>query len=81
MFRVEFNTSGFYSGAGIWETVDEIAKIKAENAQEAIEYAIDWFIENSDGDEGCRVYAWKASKITVDEYGNKDYNNWEFKEE
>lgn len=44
-YRVEFNTTGFYSGQGIFETLDEIAEIEAENAQEAIELAIDWMCD------------------------------------
>lgn len=42
IYRVEFNETGFYSGQGIFETLDEIAEVEAENAQEAIELAIDW---------------------------------------
>ena len=45
-YRVEFNETGFYSGQGIFETLDEIAEIEAENAQEAIEYSIDYIVES-----------------------------------
>ena len=44
-YRVEFNTTGFYAGQGVFETLDEIAEIEAENAQEAIERSIDYMVE------------------------------------
>lgn len=46
-YRVEFNTTGFYSGQGVFETLDEIAEVEAENAQEAIELTIDWMIHST----------------------------------
>lgn len=76
-FRVEFNTTGFYSGQGVFETIDEVAEIKAETAQEAIEYAIDWFTENETPEEEAREYAWRAAEIKHDEYGTS-YGDWEY---
>ena len=73
-FRVEFNTTGFYSGQGIWEVLDETAEVEAETAQEAIELVIDW-LEYDDPE--CHEYAWRAAEIIDGEY---DYNNWQFKD-
>ena len=46
-FRVEFNNTGYYSGAGIWDTVDEISEIPAESEEEAVEFAKEWWIDFS----------------------------------
>lgn len=91
-FRVEFNDTGFYSGAGIWETLDEYMEIEADNAQEAIDLAKDWWIEsissNYRGDDYDDVYeeavkdtkefAWRSSEIRYDEDGFLEDFNWEF---
>lgn len=90
-FRVEFNTSGFYQGAGIWTTIDEIASIEADDAQEAIEGAVRYIkdenIQNciSNGLDIPDVsesdyYAYRASKITYDEDGFLNPYEWEFRE-
>lgn len=92
MYRVEFNETGFYSGQGVWNVLDETAEIKADNAQEAIELCIDWMIDTAlntnhidnelDADkirEEIESYAWRASEIITDEYG-KSYDNWEFRD-
>ena len=50
-YRVEFNMTGFYSGQGTFETLDEIAEIEAENAQQAIECSIDYMVETE-----CAAY-------------------------
>lgn len=76
-YRVEFNTTGFYAGQGVWETLDEICEIEAETAQEAIELAITWFAENDTPEEEAREYAWKAAEIKYDEYGFFN-GEWEY---
>ena len=88
MYRVEFNNTGFYSGAGIWETIDEIAEIEAENAQEAIEFAKDWWIESAshignDTEEARKEieeFAWRAAAIERDDNGYLESYNWEFED-
>ena len=75
-YRVEFNTTGYYSGQGIFEVLDETNEIEAETAQEAIELAIEWLEES---DPECREYAWRAAERIETEYGVDlgDYENWE----
>lgn len=73
-FRVEFNESGFYQGAGIWEVLDETAEVTAESAQQAIECVVDYLLED---DENANEYAYRASEIINGEY---DYNNWKFRD-
>ena len=72
-FRVEFNNTGYYSGAGIWECVDEIGETEAEDAQEAIEIAIAWWAENAidfeTGENEANNFAWRAAEIEYDSYG------------
>lgn len=79
-FRVEFNTTGFYEGEGIWEVLDETAEIEAETAQEAIEYAVDYFVKTGDERDTVEEYAWRAAEINLDEYGQVDDYNWEYKD-
>ena len=79
-FRTEFNTSGYYSGQGVWIALEELSYIKADTAQEAIEYAIDWFVETGTPEEEARKYAWRAAEVIHDEYG-EGYKEWEYKEE
>ena len=76
-FRVEFNTTGFIAGQGIWEVLDETVAVEAETAQEAIEYVIDYFVETGDDRETVEAYAWRAAEIIDGEY---DSNNWEFRD-
>lgn len=81
-FRVEFNTSGFYSGAGIWEVLDETNHILASNAAEAIELVKDWWLENSwdteKAEEEIKSFAWRAAEIKYDENGYLEDFVWEF---
>ena len=88
MYRVEFNTTGFYSGQGTWDVLDATAEVEAETAQEAIELCIDWMVENDirygemDVDDiraEIEEYAWRASEIITDEYGTS-YDNWEYRD-
>ena len=65
-FRVEFNTTGFYSGQGIFEALDETVSVEADSAQEAIELVIDWL--EADEPE-CREYAWRAAERIETKYG------------
>lgn len=60
-YRVEFNTTGFYSGQGIFETLDEIAEVEADNAQEAIALSIDWMSHT------------EFDMYSADEFDAKDY--------
>lgn len=87
-FIVEFNTTGFYSGTGIWETLDEFCEVEADTAQEAIESAIEYMadVEYNAADEDVdydtiknekEQYAWRATEKKFDEYGLIDYQ-WEF---
>lgn len=82
-FRVEFNTTGFYSGQGVWETLDEITEVDAETAQEAIELTIDWINGEIIADVDDERYiapvdwVWRATEIVDGEY---DYNNWQFRD-
>lgn len=86
-FRVEFNSTGFYAGQGVWETLDEIAEIDAETAQVAIDYAIDFMVDSdwlsAESPEALRTvysnYAWRAAEI-VGSNGEYDYNNWQYKD-
>jgi hypothetical protein len=50
-YRVEFNTTGFYSGQGVFETLDELTEVEAHTAQEAIECSIDYMVETE-----CAAY-------------------------
>ena len=50
-YRVEFNTTGFYSGQGVFETLDELTEVEAHTAQEAIERSIDYIVETE-----CAAY-------------------------
>lgn len=75
-FRVEFNTTGFYSGQGIWEALDETVEVEAETAQEAIEFVIDWL--EYDEPECCE-YAWRVAERIETGYG-VELGEWEFKE-
>lgn len=75
-YRVEFNTTGFYSGQGVWEVLDETAEIEAETAQEAIEYAIDYFVETGDDREAVEAYAWMACEILTDDNGKQMYDEY-----
>lgn len=72
-FRVEFNNTGYYSGAGIWDTVDEISAIPADSEEEAVEFAKEWWIDFSFDCEQAKKetseYAWRASEIKYDEDG------------
>lgn len=81
-FRVEFNTSGFYYGAGVWECIDEFDDIEAENVPEAIDLAKTWYLENSadieEAERDVENFAWRGSEITYDEDGYMDAYNWEF---
>lgn len=75
-YRVEFNTTGYYSGQGIFEVLDETNEIEAETAQEAIELAIEWLEEL---DPKCREYAWRAAEGIKTETGCLylgEYENW-----
>lgn len=87
MYRVEFNETGFYQGQGVFQVLDETAEITAENAQEAIELAIDWFVEhdidygNIDCDElrkKYEEYAWRAYEI-IDKH-DYDYQNPQYRD-
>lgn len=82
-YRIEFNTTGFFSGSGIWECIDEFGEIAAENAQEAIEIAMTWYAENSSdyaiGEEEANSYAWRAAEIKFDEDGYPERYEWETK--
>lgn len=81
-FRVEFNDTGFYSGAGIWEALDEFCEIEAENASEAIDLAKDYWLENScdaeKAEEEVKEFAWRAAEVKHDEYGYLEPYKWEF---
>jgi len=88
-FRVEFNITGFYSGQGIWEALDDTVAVEAETAQEAIDSVIDW-LEYDEPE--CHEYAWRAAertergkhhehtRCTSTRYG-VELGEWEFKEE
>ena len=106
-YRVEFNTTGFYSGQGIFEVLDETAEVEAENANEAIELCIDYFVDNDinayggtydldapeyiyddngnkDVDairEQYNNYAWIAQEITVNEHGEIEFGEIEYRED
>ena len=75
-YRVEFNTTGFYSGQGIFDVLDETVCVEADTAQEAIELVIDWLEVD---DPECREYAWRAAERIETEYGVDlgEYENWE----
>lgn len=76
-FRVEFNTTGYYSGQGIWDVLDETVAVEAETAQEAIDFVIDW-LEYDEPE--CHEYAWRAAERTETRYG-VELGEWEFKED
>jgi len=81
-FRVEFNITGFYSGQGIWEVLDETVAVEAETAQEAIDFVIDWleYDEPECHEYAWREYAWRAAECTETRYG-VELGEWEFKED
>lgn len=64
-YRVEFNTTGFYAGAGIWEVLDETCDIEADSPEEAISLVKAWWIETSDDPEAeaekINQWAWAAT--------------------
>ena len=70
-YRVEFNKSGFISGAGIWETLDEICEVTAASAQDAIDDVMNALI-SEDNDDVWRSYAWRACECS-DEDSNWTY--------
>lgn len=91
-FRVEFNETGFYSGAGIWDTIDEFVEMEADSAAEAIECAAEYMIESMlnneledhDYDEVKKsVYgwAWRAAENIVDEDGYLTRSEWIYDKE
>ena len=75
-YRVEYNDTGSYYGAGVWICLDETAVVEAETAQEAIELVIDWL--EADEPE-CHNYAWRAAERTETEYGI-ELSEWENEE-
>lgn len=81
-YRVEFNESGLYDRNGIWNTIDEIAEINADSEEEAVDFAKEWYLDNSfdreEAEKEISEYAWRASEITVDEYGCKSYDDWKY---
>lgn len=83
-FRVEFNETGYYNSEQIWETLDEICEIEADDAQEAIEFAKDYWRESSDdaekAEEEINDYAWRAAEIKCDEDGDLEAYKWEFED-
>ena len=84
-YRIEFNTSGFYYGQGVWECIDEFDDVEADSAEEAIELAKDWWIEQSycngyskdEIEKDIEEYAWRAAEIKYDEDGYLDEYNWQ----
>lgn len=81
-YRVEFNTTGFYSGQGIFEVLDETEEVEAENANEAIELCIDYLVD-SDINAYGGTYDFDAPEYIYDDNGNIDvdtireqYNNY-----
>ena len=62
-YRVEFNKSGFISGAGIWETLDEICEVKAASAMDAIDDVVD-DLTSEDSDYDWISYAWRACECS-----------------
>lgn len=82
-YRIEFNTSGFYYGQGVWECIDEFDDVEADSIEEAIELAKDWWIENADdpdiGLADVADFAWRASEIKYDEDGCLDEYDWQYK--
>lgn len=70
-YRVEFNTAGFFNGAGIWETLDEICEVTAACAQYAIDDVVDALI-SEDNDDVWRSYAWRACEC------NDEDSNWTY---
>lgn len=81
-YRIEFNTSGFYFGQGVWECIDEFDDVEADSAKEAIELCKDWWIENSTdvklATKNVFDFAWRASEIKYDEDGYLDEYNWQY---
>lgn len=81
-FRVEFNTTGFYEGQGIFEVLDETAEVEAENANEAIELCIDYMVDTDINAYGGAYYE-DAPEYVYNEDGELDadaireyYNNY-----
>lgn len=85
-FRVEFNTSGFYKGAGVWEVLDETVSVPAHDAKEAMEAVRDWYIDTlvqyddysyEDAEAEVDSYAWMAMEELggLDEYGAPEYGS------
>ncbi|MCR5540076.1 MAG: hypothetical protein K6F71_04475 [Ruminococcus sp.] len=70
-YRVEFNTTGFYQGQGVFEVLDETAEVEADNAQEAIECCIDWFVDTDINAYGG-TYDADAPEYIYDENGDID---------
>lgn len=57
-YRVTFNKSGFFAGAGIWESLEELNEIYAYSEAEAIEAAKEWY-----DDPECNNFAWLAEEV------------------
>ena len=76
-YTVEFFNEKFR----IWETLEEISNIEADNAEEAVEEAKSWWIETSDdaeiADEEASGLIWRAAKIEYDEDGYLIPEEWE----
>ena len=76
-YTVEFFNEKFR----IWETLEEISNIEADNAEEAVEEAKSWWIENSAdaeiANEEVSDMIWRAAKIEYDEDGYILPYNWE----
>lgn len=70
-YRVEFNTTGFISGAGIWVTLDEICEVEAASAMDAIDDVVSTLSSEDDGYD-WRSYAWRACECS-DEDSNWTY--------
>lgn len=76
-YIVEFNTSGFMYGAGIFEVLDETAEVQANSPADAIELCIDFMIDSEVAyleneaeaealEESINDYAWRAAEISED---------------
>lgn len=85
-YRVEFNETGYYSGQGIFDTLEEFTNMECESAAEAIEYAVDYMTENDSryGETDTETirkeyegYAWRAAEIHQTQYG-EERGAWEF---
>lgn len=81
-FRVEFNPSGYYSGQGVWETIDEFSCFEADDELDAIELAKQWWFDNSDdhekSEQEIESYVWRASKIKYDNDGYLESYTWTY---